>query len=261
VQYRPIQRPTGWRSRSSRDWLRWMADERLAPSVQPGEERVCGLCYGAVDLAPGGEPWTYCAPCLRYRGILDGLVPIAYSAPNGLESALHRYKDFAGYRWLAAPLGSVLYHFLEQHVSCIQDRFGPIDAMTVVPSHPTTRAGWDAMKAMIGVVQEPWSRPWDLDLLARTDPATPARGRISPRLFDIAADRQVRGQRILLVDDTFTSGRTIASAAAALKFEGTQAVVGLTLGRQLGVDWPPAAHLVDSLADRDFDLGRCVLDP
>jgi predicted amidophosphoribosyltransferase len=238
-----------------------MAAERLAPSVRPDEERVCGLCYGAVAVARDGTPYSYCAPCLEYRNWLDGLVPIAYSAPSGLESALHRYKDFRGYRWLAAPLDALLYHFLQRHSSCIQDRFGPIDVMTVVPSHPSTRGGWDAMKVMVGAIRAPWPWPWDLNLLVRTDPATPARGRISPRMFDVAAGRAVRGRQILLVDDTFTSGRTIASAANVLKSGRAATVVGLTLGRQLGVSWPPAAHLVASLADRELDLRRCVLDP
>jgi predicted amidophosphoribosyltransferase len=259
VEYRPIRQPADWRSRSSQDWVGWVAKERLAPSIRPDEERVCRLCHGAVGLASDGQPWAYCAPCLGYRGFLDGLVPIAYSAPSGLESALHRYKDSAGFGWLAAPLASMLYHFLERHAGCIQDRFGPIDVMTVVPSHPGTRGGWDAMKVMVAVIQGRWPWPWDLDLLVRTDPATPPRGRVA-RLFNVAADCNVRGRRILVVDDTFTSGRTIASAAATLKLERAQTAVGLTLGRQVGVNWPPAAHLVDSLADRDLDLGRCVLE-
>jgi predicted amidophosphoribosyltransferase len=241
--------------------VRWVAQERLAPSVRPVEERVCGLCYGAVAIGRDGTPYAYCRPCQQYREVLDGLVPIAYSAPNGLESALHRYKDFRGYRWLATPLDALLYHFLKQHSSCIQNRFGAIDVMTVVPSHPSTRGGWDAMKALVGAIRTRWPWPWDLDLLVRTSPATPARGRINPQLFRVATGRAVRDRRVLLVDDTFTSGRTIASAASALKSEGAATVVGLTLGRQLGIDWPPASHLVASLADRELNLGRCVLDP
>jgi hypothetical protein len=64
---------------------------------------------------------------------------------------------------------------------------------------------------------------------------------------------------MLVLDDTFTNGRAIASAAA-LKVERARVVVGSPLAVSWGANWPPAAHLVDSLADRDLELGRCVLD-
>ncbi|HEX8143664.1 MAG TPA: ComF family protein [Pyrinomonadaceae bacterium] len=49
--------------------------------------------------------------------------------------------------------------------------------------------------------------------------------------FHVERPRLVDGERILLVDDVFTTGATVASCARALKSAGAQAVFVLTLAR------------------------------
>lgn len=57
------------------------------------------------------------------------------TASDGLESLLHRYKDFGpDHRWLAAPLAALTRGLLVRHLRCLETRFGPFDFQTHVPS-------------------------------------------------------------------------------------------------------------------------------
>jgi ComF family protein len=49
--------------------------------------------------------------------------------------------------------------------------------------------------------------------------------------FQVARPRLIRGQRILLVDDVFTTGATVSACAAALKAAGAEEVFVLTVAR------------------------------
>ncbi|MFE0866429.1 phosphoribosyltransferase family protein [Streptomyces rochei] len=100
---------------------------------------------------------------------------------------------------------------------------------------------------------------WRFDLLKKntTEKARERRGQLARNLF--TADPQVDGARILLLDDTFTTGGTMASAAFALKERGATCVVGLSFGRQLGSDWNDNKELISTLPDRDLIIGDCVV--
>jgi predicted amidophosphoribosyltransferase len=49
--------------------------------------------------------------------------------------------------------------------------------------------------------------------------------------FEVARPRLVRGERVLLVDDVFTTGATASACAAALRAAGAREVYVLTLAR------------------------------
>jgi len=53
----------------------------------------------------------------------------------------------------------------------------------------------------------------------------------TPQPFELVAGVDVIGQRILIVDDIYTTGRTIRHAATLLMENGAKAVTGLTLAR------------------------------
>lgn len=79
---------------------------------------------------------------------------------------------------------------------------------------------------------------------------------------DLRADRfnvtrEVRGERILVLDNTFTRGPTLFSAVAALRDAGATTVGPVVLGRHLKPSWPPSRELLAWLASRTWDEKRC----
>jgi hypothetical protein len=126
--------PDGFRWCGSGGRYRRTCGSMLDPAADgQGGEHDRQVRFDRVAFAVVDRP--ACRSCLDirklvsisiYGPILDGHMPISYSVDDGLESLLHRYKDFvAQYRWMSAPLASLTHDFLAQHLSCLQNRHGP----------------------------------------------------------------------------------------------------------------------------------------
>ena len=249
------------------DWMEWMrAQADFLMPVSPHHELSCQLCHGAVGLIDEGpDAWTQCPQCHGYGDAVDRLVPITYSIDAGLESALHRYKDFgAGWSWLQLPLASLLHTFLSKHGSCIDRVTGIVDVATFVPSDNNDRT-FDHIDGLLrGAVEGDPSLnrfPWEPGLVTR-DPSKsrPGRGELKPSAYRVS--RQLApGSAVLLFDDTWTSGSSAASTAAALKASGAEDVTVLTLGRQLRADgtWGTTSALCGDRRQTPWRLDQCVL--
>ncbi|MEO3844479.1 phosphoribosyltransferase [Streptomyces sp. B22F1] len=111
---------------------------------------------------------------------------------------------------------------------------------------------------MIDSVRD-FSSEWSSDVLIKNEAskAETRRTQIIPGLF--TASPAVKGKRILLFDDTFTTGGTMGSAAYALKQARASLVVGLSFGRQLRADWKDSREFVASLAERKLEINKCVV--
>lgn len=279
MSYRGFNKPisTNW---TTRDWLSWAMDERLLLDVRTDiPEGVCAGCYGGTDKTyedttfvrdPSGfmtlhtelRRWPICFPCNSFDG-LDGILPISYSLDNRLESAIWRAKNDTAHRWLNVPLASILHTFLSSHLECIEDKWGPVDVITVVPSHATARGGWDHMKDLISKVRTwPGKGVWELDLLEKVGLSNADTRRDRPRadLFQLMPDKgAIEGQRVLLLDDTYTTGGTLRSAGLAVKAAGGQPIA-VTIGRQVRND-QYGAHIVADATNRAplFDPRRCAI--
>jgi hypothetical protein len=75
--------------------------------------------------------------------------------------------------------------------------------------------------------------------------------------------RDITGKRILLVDDTFTSGATFQSAASRLALDGATVVAGLVIGRvfSIGDDrYPEKDALWEQQQRLGFSFSRCCLE-
>ncbi|WP_338154538.1 phosphoribosyltransferase [Mycobacteroides chelonae] len=68
----------------------------------------------------------------------------------------------------------------------------------------------------------------------------------------------VDGKRVLLVDDTWTSGTSLQLAAAALKIAGSASVTGLCVARWLSWDWDSHVPLLKQVAAKPYDPFRCI---
>ena len=67
------------------------------------------------------------------------------------------------------------------------------------------------------------------------------------------------GEHVLLIDDTWTTGGHVQSAAAALKAAGAGRVVAVVLGRHLNASYADTAILVEKARLRRFSWETCCL--
>jgi predicted amidophosphoribosyltransferase len=164
-------------------------------------------------------------------------------------------------RWLVRPLGALLNAVLERHWEHLTGRFGPVDMVAPVPSHPAIRDGYDHVRAIVvPYLDAEWARGrLAFDALVRTRPARDGR-HVDQALFAVPDGALVTGRRIALLDDTFTRGATLASAAAALHGAGAASVIGVTIGRQLNLDYTLTPPLHAAQSAEPFDLEVCALE-
>jgi hypothetical protein len=76
--------------------------------------------------------------------------------------------------------------------------------------------------------------------------------------FRVAA--QVGYSRVLLIEDTFTSGARAQSAASALRLAGAAQVAVLTVGRVIKPDWNEnCLRIWGEASSKIFDFSKCCL--
>jgi hypothetical protein len=190
---------------------------------------LCPVCRG-----PAGPRASRCYPCTLHAECLPGLlpevvVPVAY-APKGGQHATRLWRYKAGGSEAAAAareLRALLITFLLDHGQCVWRRAGMTRPthVAVVPSgrgregpHPL----WSLAGGSLALPRAGLTLRLSDDHRARD--ADPGRFAAPP----------LPGARILLLDDTWTTGASVVSAAAALKLAGARAVVVVVLGRHLG---------------------------
>jgi hypothetical protein len=259
LSYRRFLRPND-RNWTTRDWVQWLREQHVAPSVLPEDAGTCSLCRTPTRVGSQGTPYDFCFNCWNtFSSVLDGFVPICYSLHGGLEGILANAKDTPSDAWLRLPLGALLWTFMEQHLRCVESFYGgEFNLRIAIPSHSSARGGVCHLDAVIKSVRD-FSAEWASGVLVKNDDseAGTRRNEIVPGLF--TASPSVKGQRILLFDDTFTTGGTMASAAYALKQADAASVVGLSFGRQLRADYKHSTAFVAALAGRELEIDNCVV--
>lgn len=219
----------------------------LAPLPGPG---VCRTCLTFT------EGYDQCYTCANRPSWLDAFAPISYSvAHEQLHHALVSYKRLqtqAGER-LQVQLAAVLWRFLEAHEPCLahEQKIRRFDLVTTVPSKASHENDPLARIAatLCGATRERYER-----LLERADEPTPEHD-FDAHKFE--PTRPLTGQTILLVDDTWTTGASAQSAAAALKRAGARTVAAVAIGRHLKRDWRANDDRLRRLS-RPFDWESCV---
>ena len=127
----------------------------------------------------------------------------------------------------ASMLRALLLVFLRDHGPCIW-RAGGIGAPTQLAVVPTGRGrpGTHPLRTLIGpYLTVPWA-----ELAAR--PGGDQARDLDPDRF---AATVLPGARLLLIDDTWTTGASAQSAAMALRSAGARSVATVVLGRHVGV--------------------------
>ena len=214
---------------------------------------VCGTCF---NFTAG---YTRCWACAHGQPALDALAPISYSvAREQLHHALASYKRLDGdvARRLQAILAAILWRFLTTHENCLAkaaDTRG-FDLVTIVPSGDPTRDERHPLRTIVGELVGP-TRERHHRLLRRTGTQT------APRTFSstkFEATTDLNNESVLLIDDTWTTGASAQSAAAALKAAGAQRVAAVVIGRHLNREWHENDRRIRGIAC-PFEWQACAL--
>jgi hypothetical protein len=203
------------------------------PAPRPGAPSLCAACRGPA--CPGRSRCYQCAlhsECLP--GMLpDAVVPIAYAAKGGEHARnLWTYKSGSPAGAAAASaLRALLLVFLHDHGRCAWRSAG-MTAPTHVAVVPSGR-GRSGRHPLRSLAAPYLAMPW-AGLSLRFPDDQEVRD-LDPDRFKA---RRLPGARVLLLDDTWASGASAASATAALKLAGARSVAVVVLGRHVAA--PPA---------------------
>lgn len=225
----------------------------------PSGDGVCDVCHGAPN--PG---FSRCYSCSETTGQvthpIELVVPISlYEIPGQLHHVLRNYKD--GYTEeiraaLRPRVTALLWRFLSSHADHIVEAAGAEwNLITSVPSsggrkgeHPLERA--IALASPLAEQHQPTLERGDGPL---------GHNRASDTGYIVNGD--VNGANVLLVDDTFTSGARIQSAASALTLAGANVLAALPIGRVINPGFNAAnAALWEAARATPFDFDVCCLE-
>jgi hypothetical protein len=214
---------------------------------------VCTTCF---NFTAG---YDRCYACAHGPPVLDAVVPISYSvAREQLHHTLASYKRLDGdvARRLGAVLAAILWRFLADHERCLAKTAGAseFDLVTTVPSGDRDRDDRHPLRWIVGDLVGP-TRERHERLLGRTTTES------APRTFNqhkFEATRPLNSNAVLLIDDTWTTGASAQSAAAALKAAGAGPIAAVVIGRHLNREWRQNDRRLRGI-DRPFDWSTCAL--
>lgn len=208
-------------------------------AVKPPGPGVCRICCG-----PSEGVCEMCSSCRRVEhGLGRMLEPVTAisltTKATALYAALKQYKGRANHvslrqrRRLADLVGS----FIERHGACVAP--DGYDVTVAVPSlehglrpHPLEATLCMAELGGRGLVDALFTGKGKI-------------GRNPPDMGAYVCRRElVDGRRVLLVDDTYTTGAHLHSAAAALAQSGARSVHLLVVGRHQRLEWEPSLSLI-----------------
>jgi hypothetical protein len=228
----------------------------VGPAPGDGQRQAVATCV--VCRGPAGRGFARCYQCGRHdllgRGLLaDAVVPVCYAVKGtAFAACLWRYKSRLAPSPRARTLMlALLLAFLHDHGPCLWRHAGMPSPgrLAVVPSG-SGRPGQHPLLRMAA----PYLRL----------PPVPLRIRPGSQGRDLDLDRFRAGQgaagaSVLLIDDTWVSGASAQSAAAALRLAGARHVAIVVLGRHVNPADPGTAALAARLVPAPYDPASCAV--
>lgn len=221
---------------------------------------VCKCCLGATDTVEAADkPPRWFETCYPCRKLCETAPPHLHRRFIAATTALNPgpwYSRLDSYKRSAPQhmplIASVTWKFLHEH----KDRFdallgGAADHLVIVPStrgYPYNEQPlWKAL-----------SRAAPLrDLLApvvrHAGQGRPPRQEYTPTAFEVDGDA-VRGKRLIVIDDTWVSGRNLISVAGALLEGGAAEVVPFAVARVVRASFRSPEHPYRIAMARPFEL-------
>lgn len=236
---------------------------------------VAGPGPGICRVCRQPTPVEVCGDCQSIHHALDGMTCdhtyfLTYVDGYNPQGYTQSAKTMRQYKAQPAPKRSVEdVHLLTNnmtwiHDGCIRDAEDDADwdVVTFVPSrtertglHPVGRVALNVARIVGDDPDRGGSRRIKRKKMAvgpADDPRNPNADRFS------ASASAFEGARVLLVDDTWTSGTSVQSAAAALKAAGAASVTGLCVARWLSWNVPSHIPLLKKVTAAPFDPFRCI---
>jgi hypothetical protein len=222
-------------------------------SYSPACPDLCAVCRGPAR--PGFARCYQCA-CHELLGpglLADAVVPVSYAVKGSPFAAdLWRYKSWPAPSAAArTSLLALLLAFLHDHGACAWRRAGmPAPGQLAVVPTGCGRPGPHPLLEL--------SAPYLRLPVARLVIRPGEQGR-DPNANRFMAMRTGRGADVLLLDDTWVSGASAQSAAAALKRAGARRVAVVVLGRHVDPADRLGGPLAARLAPAPYDPARCAV--
>lgn len=211
---------------------------RHAPTAVPLKPPFCRVCGSPFDPLAKHDP--LCAPCREAKHSFEA-ARSAWVYDGAPRDAIHRFK-YGGKSALAARLAPVLLDLLSTDDVLSGHEF---DGVVAVPLHPRRerKRGFNQSELLGRALARELEVPF-LPLLRRIRATPPQvglsakeRGQNVQGAFALSPrETEPVNQRILLVDDVYTTGSTLRECAAVLLRAGAPSVCALTLARQVGPD-------------------------
>jgi hypothetical protein len=215
----------------------------------------CRTCRGPVQA--GFARCYQCDLAHARCGVLlaDVVAPVAYAVKGGrLAGDLWRYKSgAAGATEAGTRLTAMLARFLREHSDQVWRAAGMAvgpELAAVVPSGQ----GRPGAHPLAGIV----ASCVDVPIVPLSAAPGPVRAR---GLADgvavgwLTVGGAVAGADVLLVDDTWVSGASAQSAAAALKAAGARRVALVVIGRHVDPADPRSAEFLRALRAKSTGMG------
>ncbi|MBJ6801221.1 ComF family protein [Geomonas propionica] len=190
-------------------------------------------CCGAPFATANGVDHT-CGACLSHPPFHTCRSAAVLAGP--LQELIHRFK-YGGKMHLANPLGLLAFQRLEQFLG---EAGG--ECVVPVPLHRKRlrQRGYNQSQLIGEVLGKKLRVPQVVGNLRRvrwTDPQTglDAGDRVTnvKGAFAVRDPKALAGKRVLLVDDVFTTGSTLAACVDALRDADVAAVLAVTVARGL----------------------------
>ena len=210
---------------------------------QAGKNYLCAKCIEKIDIIKPpfcrkcGTPCEsyYCSDCRLQEfvfecacsaGIYDGV----------LSEAIHAFK-YKGYGVMADPLAELM-------ARCFPTTYlaGKTDLVMPIPIHSSrmVERGFNQATELTRRFCKMVSLPAEYDVLYKHK-KTRHQVELSQELrainlagaFRVRHAEKIRGKRVLLIDDVFTTGATLDEAARTLHDAGAKSVSGYMLARSI----------------------------
>jgi len=215
----------------------------------------CRTCRGPVQAG-----FARCYQCdlahARCAGLLaDVVAPVAYAVKGGrLAGDLWRYKSgAAGATEAGARLTAMLARFLREHSDQVWQAAGMIAGPGLAAVVPSGQ-GRPGAHPLLGIVASCVDVPI-VPLSSAPGAAARARGLadgVAAGWLTVGA--AVAGTDVLLVDDTWVSGASAQSAAAALKAAGARRVALVVIGRHVDPADPRSVEFLRTLRSQSASI-------
>jgi len=203
-------------------WFKALLDLIFPPRCevcrQQSEQALCAICFNQIKfMKPGLGVYSV--------AVYDGV----------LKEALHRFK-FKNRKNLAEPLGILLVKYLSHLPSFSWDE---IDYLVPVPLHPRRerKRGFNQVELLAKVLSHYCGKSVARALVRIRDTHPQFDLPRSQRFANVAGAFKVSDSRLvyqkglLLLDDIYTTGATMAECGKVLKAAGARSIKVLTLAR------------------------------